>query len=54
MDVEVCHDKLWGEIPDLSIPTASSIPDIIEPKPVEFEVPRLHQPSSESYPPKDE
>lgn len=50
----MAQDQLWGEIPELSSSTTTSVVDMIEPKAVEFEVPRLHQPSSESYPPKDE
>lgn len=50
----MAQDKLWGEIPEFSSNPTPSVEDVIEPKAVEYEVPRLHQPSSESYPPKDE
>lgn len=44
----------WGEI-DLPLPKTPALHiEITEPKPAEYEVPRLHQPSSEHFPPKDE
>ncbi|KAL9983578.1 hypothetical protein ACROYT_G005773 [Oculina patagonica] len=44
----------WGEI-DPPIPKTPGLHiEITEPKPAEYEVPRLHQPSSEHFPPKDE
>lgn len=46
-----CH---WGEI-DPPLPKAPGLHiEITEPKAAEYEVPRLHQPSSEHFPPKDE
>jgi hypothetical protein len=54
MDSDMANEPLWGEIQDFSSKTPSSLVDVIEMKAVDYEVPRLHQPSAESYPPKDE
>ena len=44
----------WGEI-DPPLPKAPGLHiEITEPKAAEYEVPRLHQPSSEHFPPKNE
>ena len=48
-----CVDH-WGEI-DPPLPKTPGLHiEITEPKAAEYEVPRLHQPSSEHFPPKDE
>lgn len=44
----------WGEIDSPMPKTPGLHIEITEPKPAEYEVPRLHQPSSEHFPPKDE
>lgn len=44
----------WGEIDLPLLKTPALHIEITEPKPAEYEVPRLHQPSSEHFPPKDE
>ena len=44
----------WGEI-DAPLPKTTGLHvEITEPKPAEYDIPRLHQPSSEHFPPKDE
>lgn len=44
----------WGEL-DPSLPkTAGLHVEMTEPKAADYEIPRLHQPSSEHFPPKDE
>lgn len=48
-----CVDH-WGEIDPPLPKTPGLLIEITEPKPAEYEVPRLHQPSSEHFPPKDE
>ncbi|XP_020623812.1 STAGA complex 65 subunit gamma-like [Orbicella faveolata] len=48
-----CVDH-WGEIDPPLPKTPGLLIEITEPKAAEYEVPRLHQPSSEHFPPKDE
>lgn len=46
--------KRWGEILE-PLPKAPALRiEITEPKPADYELPTLHQPSSEHFPPKDE
>ncbi|XP_015758530.1 PREDICTED: STAGA complex 65 subunit gamma-like [Acropora digitifera] len=44
----------WGELQQLLPKTIPLHIDMAEPKAAEYEVPRLHQPSCEHFPPKDE
>lgn len=44
----------WGEIKQSLPKTPALHIEITEPKAAEYEIPRLHQPSSEHFPPKDE
>lgn len=44
----------WGEIHQSLPKTPALHTEITEPKAAEYEVPRLDQPSSEHFPPKDE
>ncbi|XP_068709458.1 STAGA complex 65 subunit gamma-like [Montipora foliosa] len=48
------QSRHWGEIKQPLPKTTSLHVEITEPKAAEYEVPRLHQPSSEHFPPKDE
>lgn len=48
------YEEHWGEIHQPLPKTPALHIEITEPKAAEYEVPRLHQPSSEHYPPKDE
>lgn len=50
----MANEPLWGEVEEISSKTPSSLVDNIEMKAVDYELPRLHQPSTENYPPKDE
>ncbi|XP_031570203.1 STAGA complex 65 subunit gamma-like [Actinia tenebrosa] len=54
MDSDMANEPLWGEVEEISSKTPSSLIDAIEMKAVDYELPRLHQPSSENCPPKDE
>lgn len=44
----------WGELQQPLPKTILLHIDMAEPKAAEYEVPRLHQPSCEHFPPKDE
>ena len=44
----------WGEL-DSPLPKTPGLHvETTEPKAADYEIPRLHQPSSEHFPPKDE
>lgn len=44
----------WGELDPPLPKTAGLHVEMTEPKAADYEIPRLHQPSSEHFPPKDE
>ena len=46
--------KYWGEVEESLPKPRSRHLEITEPKTADYEEPKLHQPSAEHYPPKDE